>query len=171
VSLYRLDRVSSYRFDFANRLGKMKANILTLVIALLGLSFLGIHYGSKPWTPTRIAGAVIGLPSLALFVLARIELGSSFSVRPKAQTLVTHGLYSRIRNPIYVFGGLVAAGGSFSTSTSRALYGFSLRSFHCRFIEHARKKKSFRQDSVTNTSNINRTHGSNTLDDLAHCAS
>ena len=25
----------------------MKANILTLVIALLGLSFLGIHYGSK----------------------------------------------------------------------------------------------------------------------------
>jgi protein-S-isoprenylcysteine O-methyltransferase Ste14 len=148
----------------------MKLNILTLVIVLLGFSFLGIHYGSKPWTPTRIAGVVIGLPSLALFVLARIELGSSFSVRPKAQTLVTHGLYSRIRNPIYVFGGLGAAG-SFSTSTSRALYGFSLRSFHCRFIEHARKKKSFRQDSVTNTSNINRAHGSNTLDDLTHFAS
>jgi hypothetical protein len=54
VSLYRLDRVSSYRFDFANRLGKIKANILTLIIALLGLSFLGIHYGSKPWTPTQI---------------------------------------------------------------------------------------------------------------------
>src|SRR6266480_7350987 len=53
--------------------------------------------------------------------------------------------------------------GSFSTSTSHALYGFSLRSSHCRFIEHARKKKSFRQDSVTNTSNINRAHGSNTL--------
>lgn len=88
----------------------MKANILTLVIALLGLSFLGIHYGSQPWTPTRIAGVVIGLPSLALLVLARIELGSSFSVRPTAQTLVTHGLYSRIRNPIYVFGGLLIAG-------------------------------------------------------------
>ena len=63
-----------------------------------------------PWTPTRIAGVVIGLPSLALLVLARIELGRSFSVRPKAQTLVTHGLYFRIRNPIYVFGGLVIAG-------------------------------------------------------------
>jgi hypothetical protein len=61
--LYRPDRVSSYRFDFANKLGRMKLNILTLVIALLGLGFLGIHYGSKPWTPTRIAGVVIGLPS------------------------------------------------------------------------------------------------------------
>ena len=88
----------------------MKLNVLTLVIVLLGLSFLGIRYASKPWTPTRIAGALIGMPSLALLVLARIQLGGSFSVRPKAQTLVTHGLYSRIRNPIYVFGALLIAG-------------------------------------------------------------
>jgi protein-S-isoprenylcysteine O-methyltransferase Ste14 len=149
----------------------MKANILTLVIALLGLSFLGIHYGSKPWTPTQIAGVVIGLPSLALLVLARIELGSSFSVRPKAQTLVTHGLYSRIRNPIYVFGGLVVAGVFLYVNRPRALWLFVALIPLQIFIEHARKKKSFRQDSVTNTSNINRAHGSNTLDDLAHCAS
>jgi len=89
----------------------MKTNILTLVLALLGIIFLGIHFISVPWTPTRIAGAVIGLPSVLLLVLARIQLGGSFSVRPKAQTLVTHGLYSRIRNPIYLFGGLAVAGG------------------------------------------------------------
>jgi len=71
---------------------------------------VGIHFGSLPWTAARIAGVVIGLPSLVLLVLARIELGGSFSVRPKAQTLVTHGLYSRIRNPIYLFGGLAIAG-------------------------------------------------------------
>lgn len=102
----------------------MKLNILTLAIALLGLSFLGMHYGSIPWTPTRIAGLVIGLPSLALLVLARIELGSSFSVRPKAQTLVTHGLYSRIRNPIYVFGGLLIAGIFLYINKPRALWLF-----------------------------------------------
>jgi protein-S-isoprenylcysteine O-methyltransferase Ste14 len=89
----------------------MKTNILTLVFALLVIVFLGIHFGRLPWTPTRIAGAVIGLPSAVLLVLARIELGGSFAVRPKAQALVTHGLYSRIRNPIYVFGGLAIVGG------------------------------------------------------------
>ena len=102
----------------------MKLNVLTLVIALLGLSFLGIHYASNPWTTTRIVGVVIGLPSLALLVLARIELGGSFSVRPKAQTLVTHGLYSRIRNPIYVFGGLGIAGLLLYINQPRALWLF-----------------------------------------------
>jgi len=36
--------------------------------------------------------------------------GTAFSVQAKASTLVTTGLYSRIRNPIYVFGGLAIAG-------------------------------------------------------------
>jgi protein-S-isoprenylcysteine O-methyltransferase Ste14 len=87
----------------------MRANILTLLLALVAIVLLVIRFSSMPWTATRLVGVVIGLPSLALFVLARIELGESFSVRAKAQQLVTHGLYSRIRNPIYVFGGLVAA--------------------------------------------------------------
>ena len=30
-------------------------------------------------------------------------------MRPKAEALVTHGLYPRIRNPIYVFGALAVA--------------------------------------------------------------
>jgi protein-S-isoprenylcysteine O-methyltransferase Ste14 len=102
--------------------GQMKANILTLVVGLAGLGFLGIHYSSLPWTPMRVAGAVIALPSLALLVLARIELGSSFSVIPKAQSLVTHGLYSRIRNPIYLFGALVVVGFLLYISRPRALW-------------------------------------------------
>lgn len=88
----------------------MKTNIVTLVLVLLAVVLVGTRFGSLPWTPARIAGVVIGLPSLALLILARIQLGGAFSVRAKAQTLVTHGLYSRIRNPIYVFGGLAIAG-------------------------------------------------------------
>jgi protein-S-isoprenylcysteine O-methyltransferase Ste14 len=88
----------------------MKTNILTLVLVLPVIVFVGVHFASQPWTPARIAGVVIGLPSLALLVVARIQLGGSFSVRPKAQALVTHGLYYRIRNPIYVFGALAIAG-------------------------------------------------------------
>jgi protein-S-isoprenylcysteine O-methyltransferase Ste14 len=87
----------------------MKTNIVTLVMIVLGVTLLGIRYAHEPWTPMRIAALIIGLPSLALLVVARIELGGSFSVRPKAEALVTHGLYSRIRNPIYVFGVLTIA--------------------------------------------------------------
>jgi protein-S-isoprenylcysteine O-methyltransferase Ste14 len=88
----------------------MKANLLTLAASLAALAFFVVHFWGQPWTPMRIAGAAIGLPSLALLILARIQLGGSFSVRAKAQALVTDGLYSRIRNPIYVFGGLTVAG-------------------------------------------------------------
>ena len=100
----------------------MKTNIITLVVALVGLSLVGIHYSRLPWTATRVAGVVIGLPSLALLVLARIQLGSSFSIRAKAQSLVTHGLYSRIRNPIYLFGCLVVVGVLLYINQPRALW-------------------------------------------------
>jgi protein-S-isoprenylcysteine O-methyltransferase Ste14 len=45
----------------------------------------------------------IAVPAFLLFAAARIELGRAFSVRAKATTLVTTGVYSRIRNPIYFF--------------------------------------------------------------------
>lgn len=89
----------------------MKTNVITLVVAVAVFAFFVAQRWHQPWTPMRIAGAVIGLPSLALLILARSQLGGSFSVRAKAQALVTHGLYSRIRSPIYVFGGLAIVGG------------------------------------------------------------
>lgn len=47
---------------------------------------------------------------MGLLATARYQLGHSFSVTPRARTLVTHGIYSRIRNPIYVFSALMIAG-------------------------------------------------------------
>jgi protein-S-isoprenylcysteine O-methyltransferase Ste14 len=47
------------------------------------------------------------IPSL---ITARLQLGKSFSVTPQAKELVTFGLYSRIRNPIYVFVGVMWLG-------------------------------------------------------------
>ncbi|HXX13862.1 MAG TPA: isoprenylcysteine carboxylmethyltransferase family protein [Candidatus Eremiobacteraceae bacterium] len=84
----------------------MKANIVTLIVFAFALVLLTIHYAHEPWTAMRVAAVILGLPSLVLLIVARIELGGAFSVRPKAQALVTHGLYSRIRNPIYLFGTL-----------------------------------------------------------------
>lgn len=58
----------------------------------------------------RLVGFCLLVPSEILLVVARLQLGASFSVRPEARKLVTNGLYSRIRNPIYLFGGLALAG-------------------------------------------------------------
>jgi protein-S-isoprenylcysteine O-methyltransferase Ste14 len=57
-----------------------------------------------------LAGAVLAAISFALTVLARVQLGKSFSVTPKAKDLVTHGLYSRLQHPMYVFVDLTVGG-------------------------------------------------------------
>ena len=70
----------------------------------------GRYAATEPRTLWQIIGLSIAAPSLLLLVLARIQLGRAFSIQARASTLVTTGLYSRIRNPIYVFGALIIAG-------------------------------------------------------------
>lgn len=88
----------------------MKLNLVTLAVAVVVLMFLGMHAAKLPWTAWRIVGMAIAAPAFLLFVVARIELGRAFSVRAKATTLVTTGVYSRIRNPIYFFGAVMIMG-------------------------------------------------------------
>jgi protein-S-isoprenylcysteine O-methyltransferase Ste14 len=66
--------------------------------------------GSIGWTTNELAGLTIAIPAFCLWALARLQLGASFAVRAHARVLVTHGLYSRIQNPIYVFGALLIMG-------------------------------------------------------------
>jgi protein-S-isoprenylcysteine O-methyltransferase Ste14 len=79
--------------------------LLAIVIGF----FLG-HSWVPPWTTLRVAGLCILILSFLLFTIARLQLGQAFSVQAKASTLVTAGIYSRIRNPIYVFGSLMIVG-------------------------------------------------------------
>ena len=44
----------------------MKTNLVILAVTLAGLAWCVVHVWGQPWTPMRIAGAVIGLPSVAL---------------------------------------------------------------------------------------------------------
>jgi len=88
----------------------MKLNLVTLAVAIIVFSLVGMHAAHLPWTAWRIAGVAIAAPAFFLFVAARIELGRAFSVQAKATTLVTTGVYSRIRNPIYFFGALTILG-------------------------------------------------------------
>ena len=88
----------------------MKANLLTLAVFIVAVASLLFYAPEVEWSTAKVIGAVIAGIALPLFVLARWQLGSSFSVKAKASRLVTTGLYSRIRNPIYLFGGLFVVG-------------------------------------------------------------
>jgi protein-S-isoprenylcysteine O-methyltransferase Ste14 len=88
----------------------MKLNWVTLAVIIIGLSFYAMQAPHLPWTAWRIAGIAIAAPAFLLFIAARIELGRAFSMQAKATTLVTTGVYSRIRNPIYIFGAMFILG-------------------------------------------------------------
>ena len=63
-----------------------------------------------PWDWQRSIGAALLVAGIAGIATARYELGKSFAIQPAAHQLVTRGIYSKIRNPIYVFGLLLFAG-------------------------------------------------------------
>ena len=77
------------------------AVVIASVVLLLYLFVPGVK--EEPWTAPRISGAFLAVFGYVLVITARVQLGKSFSVRPRAKELVKHGLYSRIRNPMYVF--------------------------------------------------------------------
>jgi protein-S-isoprenylcysteine O-methyltransferase Ste14 len=76
--------------------------------AAWGYAVFALH--GRTWTPHAIAGVVIMIPSYCLLALARLQLGTSFAVRPQAKELVTQGLYAKIQNPVYVFHAIFFAG-------------------------------------------------------------
>jgi protein-S-isoprenylcysteine O-methyltransferase Ste14 len=52
---------------------------------------------------TQLAGMIMAVPAFVLWLIARFQLGSSFTIRPHASPLVTSGIYAKIRHPVYVF--------------------------------------------------------------------
>lgn len=75
-----------------------------------GAMFFFLATPAYPWNIPRVIGTVLTAVGLGFIGVARYQLGTSFSVRPEAEKLVTTGLYSKIRNPIYVFGMVMIAG-------------------------------------------------------------
>lgn len=71
---------------------------------------LAVVFRPGQWSVARWLGLAIAIPAAVLLFTARWQLGASFSVTPKARALVTHGVYSKIRNPIYVFSALMLLG-------------------------------------------------------------
>ena len=88
----------------------MKTNVITFAVIIVFAVGLLLNVHNVPWTPVRIGGAVLAAGGLVLLLTARVQLGRSFAVSAQAKKLVTTGLYSRIRNPIYVFSAMFLCG-------------------------------------------------------------
>ncbi|HVX18878.1 MAG TPA: isoprenylcysteine carboxylmethyltransferase family protein [Acidimicrobiales bacterium] len=100
---WRRTRDSGWRLGRPHRASAGAARALMFTAgALLGAS-LAVGPWSSPW-PTRAAGVVIALAAVALVAVAQVQMGASWrvGVDPNETTaLVSHGLYARVRNPIY----------------------------------------------------------------------
>ncbi|HXZ33126.1 MAG TPA: isoprenylcysteine carboxylmethyltransferase family protein [Terriglobales bacterium] len=79
-------------------------NILLTVIAGAAAAYAGWEFSPSTWTASRVLGLCLATVSFVLWTVARFQLGKSLTVTAQAKQLVTHGIYSRIRNPIYLFG-------------------------------------------------------------------
>ncbi len=72
------------------------------------LTLLGLAVRFRPHTAVLFAAIVLAAVAFPLWIVARLQLGSAFSFKPEARRLVTSGLYSRLRHPVYVFGTLAS---------------------------------------------------------------
>ncbi len=81
-----------------------------LQILAVGFLFLILATWTTPWNAQRCFGTLMTMVGASFIGLARYQLGQSFAIRAEAHELVTHGLYAKIRNPIYVFGVVMFTG-------------------------------------------------------------
>ena len=85
-------------------------NIALTLIVVLAIALAVLQYPPGTWAPIQTVGLCVLVAGFVLWTIARFQLGNSFTVSAKAKQLITRGLYSKIRNPIYVFGSCVLAG-------------------------------------------------------------
>ena len=85
----------------------------TPILIALGIAFsfaAQIVSANGVWRPRFVIGLALVVPSFFLWALARHQLGDAFTPRAEARRLVTHGLYARIRHPIYFFAECMSIG-------------------------------------------------------------
>ena len=84
-----------------------------IILAVVPLALIGVLTWDAlhiTWDLPRAIGFPLAVIFLVLLALARIQLGTNFSVTPQARALVTTGVYSKLRNPVYVFSTIAIAG-------------------------------------------------------------
>jgi protein-S-isoprenylcysteine O-methyltransferase Ste14 len=84
--------------------------LVVTIVPPIGLAVILYEAAGPPWDAMRISGLVLVVFGLSFLTIARVQLGNAFSVTPQARMLVTRGIYSRVRHPVYVFSAIALAG-------------------------------------------------------------
>lgn len=82
----------------------MRLSWVDIVTFLVYLSFWGFAIAIAPPSTLAYASLFLSICCAVVWFIARRQPGDAFSVTAQARHLVTRGLYSRIRHPIYIFG-------------------------------------------------------------------
>jgi protein-S-isoprenylcysteine O-methyltransferase Ste14 len=78
--------------------------IILILCAVVIIPLIVIRLLSKfPHDLITYIGIGLIIPSLVLELIAFYQLGNSFAVSPQAKELVTKGLYTKLRHPMYLF--------------------------------------------------------------------
>jgi len=91
-----------------NKKTKLQLLVPLLYAAVVTLYFL--YSWPDNVTPRHVIAAVITYSAFTFWIISRITLGDSFSLKPKAKHLVSGGVYSKLRHPVYYFSILAASG-------------------------------------------------------------
>jgi protein-S-isoprenylcysteine O-methyltransferase Ste14 len=84
----------------------VKLSWIDVAVYLIYMAFFGLAVVVGPRGTLFYIALCLSAGCSVLWFVARWQLGDAFSVAPEARQLVTRGLYSKIRHPIYVFGTL-----------------------------------------------------------------
>src|SRR5262245_37905068 len=86
----------------------MRGGVLVWGDVAFYLAVLAVAVAVAPRNRYWAAGIVLAALAFPLWIAAGVQLGPSFSLRAEARRLVTTGLYSKIRHPVYLFGTMAA---------------------------------------------------------------
>lgn len=84
--------------------------LMPILYAVLTATYFFICLQQISIQPHHVIGTILVTISFGLWISARVQLGNSFTIGAHAKGLVTTGLYSKLRHPVYYFSILTAMG-------------------------------------------------------------
>jgi len=102
---------------------KYQLKIFVPVMYFVATLALFAVYLQGPVTPLQMLGMIMTVVAFMLWIVARVQLADNFSIAAKANQLVTSGLYSKLRHPVYYFSILARIG--LTPASANAYIGFA----------------------------------------------